>query len=287
MKVGLVTLKSVAGKGKTQRSPKRLPIPLKYIAGKSRRYHSTVLLRTEGLVWGYGSDVIKPGEMADGFFEKRRREVYRQEGKGRKTDKEMEEMLSKMIKPSTVNDEDFKGLKIINFAKTEPTGYRGQALDQKITELLALKRAGITTIIDPYGLERYQEICEKNGLKYVQYISTSSSESKENLIRFIEAINDGHYYISCPYGTIHTDIALGVSRVLNPKNKQYEEAILMNDFSKSLQIEDKDLYKSAIRRSNYLTGTFSESDKQRLGWTPEFEKSIPERIKAELARIGL
>ncbi|MFA7659299.1 MAG: hypothetical protein WCY19_07685 [Candidatus Gastranaerophilaceae bacterium] len=241
-------------------------------------------------------------KLREHLFETLWQKAYEQEGKGRKTPKQMEEMLANMMKPSTVNDEGLKDLRIWNFAKVEPTGFRGEALDQKISELLTLKKAGITTIIDPDGIGGYQEICEKNGLKYVRYESLTLSETKENLISFIEAINEGHYYIGCSYGTVHTDIALGVARVLNPKNKLYENTYLVpavaggvhkgNVLSlnkkvepKALKIHDENLYRISVKRCKDLAALFTESDRQRLGWPPDFEKTIPERIKKELDRI--
>lgn len=190
-----------------------------------------------------------------------------------KTEDQMDRFLGTMIRKSKINIDGLRG--IFNCEKIQEDAIRGETLNNKDDALQALKRMGIKRVIDLSCEFGYGYDCEKEGLEYNKF--PSFLVSKEELIRFINTINKGDYYIGCWWGTDTTDKAILVNKLFNPDNK----------ISSQTKIErDKDHnYDYCMSMAAMIAEGLTKEDKQALGWTPEFEKNFYERIESELARL--
>ena len=75
----------------------------------------------------------------------------------------------------------------------------------------------------------------------------------------------GYYYIGCEFGTYKTDDYLLLNSIFNPKAAN--DSIPRVDPFKLDMV--KDLYDK-----------LTPKDKQRMGWTKEFDENVPKRINA-------
>lgn len=96
-------------------------------------------------------------------------------------------------------------------------GVRGRTLSSRHLAYArkALADAGINQVIDlrqDYTSDRYNDICEMNGMKYFHYPVHRTKETVANMVKdfatFCELIDRGDFFISCAQGLHRTDIAL-------------------------------------------------------------------------------
>lgn len=198
------------------------------------------------------------------------------EDTGRKTEEKMDEFLRTIMKPSKVNIDGLKG--IFNCEKIQEDAIRGETLANKPEALKALKKAGIKRVIDLSGMPHYEDNCKKFGLEYSTFLfwgmRPTTREYIDALIRFIQTVQKGDYYIGCSHGTAITDQALLLSRFFNPKDKMFFPVKL-----------EKIVHKSFLDIMPYQAKLFTPEDKQALGWTPQFEKEFNTNIEKELAEL--
>lgn len=226
---------------------------------------------------------------------------------GRKSEYELNKMISNLRKTSNVNDEKLKDLKIWNFSKVQKNAYRGQSLDEKLEYLKTLKEAGIKTIIDLSGHASTERACKETGLEYKEfiiddefwnqavfqneklflsdkedYLRTRCSDKKladelkrhrneyhQNCKNFINNFTDFITTINKDHFYIGCD--LGTDKT---------DDILM--LSKWLNPKDKQFAsKNPSAKIVYIESLYknlTEADKQQLGYTPEFEEKLKRNI---------
>jgi len=216
---------------------------------------------------------------------------------GRLSEFEFKKML-KNLSPKESNIDDEKMCEIVdkfriyNGQCVQKNGYIGGMLRFKQDALPELKAAGIKTIINlEYFDEGFERACHDAGLEHIYldipnpyedsyvfrpkkdffkrcktpeqlqlvqkvYENTIKKEV-ENIIKLIETINKGNYYMGCNMCHERTPQALSFNRYFNPKDK-----------TAGMTVE---LYYSFKEVKNLFTH-FTDADKKRLGYTPEFIK---------------
>lgn len=197
------------------------------------------------------------------------------EDTGRKTEYEMGKFLGSLTKKSKINIEELR--EIVNCEKIQEDAIRGECLMRKPECCLKkLKEIGIKRVIDiRYPDSEYANICQNIGLEYNGFrVADIYSYSKDELIRLINTIRKGDYYIGCTFGTNDTDITLLLNQFFNPKNKLFSNVSIYG------------YHKEHIGRIKNIAKRLNQSDKKALGWTPEFEKKFNERIAKELAELN-
>ena len=161
--------------------------------------------------------------------------------------------------------------------------YRGETLYDKPQKIYkALKDAGIQTIIDTKGYgNEYKEKVESAGMDFFEYpvhssywkkysnpLYLSDKDSKrefiDKLIKFIQVMQRDYVYVACEYGLYKTDDALILNNFFNPKAQKHSPLL-----RHSGQI---DVIEEIYRCLN-------NTDKQRLGWNTEFDKTFHKMVK--------
>ena len=156
----------------------------------------------------------------------------------------------------------------------DSTIYRGQTLVDKPSELLSLKSKGIKTVIDLVGYgETYSQKVADAGMKYYCYpiyenwwdrFDFTERNYIEELVKFIEKMQEGNIYIGCQHGSNDTDIALILNDFFNPKlEDKCKTKIPASDFTYNL---------------NSIYDALTSKDKMKLGWTKEFEQRLIKRL---------
>lgn len=115
---------------------------------------------------------------------------------------------------------DLNGLR----GKTPLSGKK-QALNWRIQ---ALKKAGIKTVIDLRSTGECSKAAldalQSNNLNYINFPVEDMSwqaKSLNDITQFIEAINQGDFYVGCANGEARTDLAIAINYLFNPKAKNY------------------------------------------------------------------
>lgn len=115
-------------------------------------------------------------------------------------------------------------------------GVRGRTLSSRHLAYArkALADAGINQVIDlrqDYTSDRYNDICEMNGMKYFHYPVHRSKETVANMVKdfatFCDLIDRGDFFISCAQGLHRTDIALCTYWVFHGADKGKEPPVLV------------------------------------------------------------
>lgn len=218
-------------------------------------------------------------------------------GGGRLSEYNLKKLMESLAsKESNIDDEKMCEIvdkfRIYNGQCVQKNGYIGQTLRFKQDALPELKAAGIKTIINlEYFDEDFERACHDAGLEHI-YLNISNpyedsyvfrpkkdffkrcktpeqlqraqkiyentiKKEAENIIKIIETINKGSYYMGCNMCHERTPQALSFNRYFNPKDKTAGMAV--------------ELYYSFKEVKNLFTH-FTEEDKKRLGYTPEFMK---------------
>ena len=193
---------------------------------------------------------------------------------------------------------------------TDETCYRGSTLANQPESLKTLKAAGIERIIDLVGYYHYEKNAKEAGLEYhcpkfgcgqlgvweeeafyskedllakefrhytpleivknEKYINRREKDyerymkrSIKRFVDYIELMQKGYYYIGCEYETYKTDDFLLLNEYFNPK---VEAGVPRGEMFKLDMM--KQLYEN-----------LTPEDKKRMGWTKEFDKSVPDRIQ--------
>lgn len=95
---------------------------------------------------------------------------------GRKSEDEMNKLISHLVKKPELNGINTNGLLVLAddnwnaFKQVQEDAYRGQTLREKPQYLKNLKAGGIDTVIDLYGYgDNYEELCLQSGLGYKSF----------------------------------------------------------------------------------------------------------------------
>ena len=116
-----------------------------------------------------------------------------------------------------------------------------------------------TMYYTPNELEKNKKYLENR----VKAFEKHSRTSVERFVEYIEVMQKGYYYIGCEYGTYKTDDYLLLNTVFNPKSK--EKFIPFGH-----------MFKLDFMKNLYAKLT--PEDKKRMGWTKEFDESVPKRL---------
>lgn len=175
-----------------------------------------------------------------------------------------------------VDFEKLKSLNIPNLEVVENKGVRGESLsaDRNYKFLPKIKQYGIQQVIDLRTAdytEKFAKKCENFGLKYthipIDSKKTSPREILDNLPKLFGLLDNGQYYIACAQGRHRTDIAFAMNYLFNPKTK---EVPTMYGHVK----DGKMRYDDIFARANSLMKNMTQADKDKLGWTKEFEEEF-------------
>ena len=89
-----------------------------------------------------------------------------------------------------------------------------------------LKESGIRTVIDLRSKgecsSKARELLSDKGLNYVNFPVEDgewTNDSLGNITSYINAVNDGDFYVGCANGESRTDLAMAINYLLNPKAK--------------------------------------------------------------------
>ncbi len=208
--------------------------------------------------------------------------LYRDTGAHELIDDAPYEIKSQEISENDKLNFNYNNLKKIGIQNltisTNKKGVRGSSIFSKTNRkhLPLLKENGINSVIDlraESNVERCIGQCAYNGLKYIpfpidydQKLTLEQINSIKNLMPdFINAMNDGNYYIGCNEGTNRTDVAFGLNYLFNPKEKTIPE-FKSKSPQKSLQmtkrITNTLLTQNADGQYVYLDNEFVK----KLGW---------------------
>ncbi len=226
---------------------------------------------------------------------------------------EMQQLLNGLMKkPKVVDYSKVTGIDAyhVQAIDDKETCYRGSTLARNQRALKTLKDAGIERVIDLVGYYWYDKNAKEAGLEYycpkfgrgqlgiweeeafvtkgefiaketmyytpdeleknkkylenrVKAFEKHSRASVENFVEYIEVMQNGYYYIGCEYGTYKTDDYLLLNTVFNPKSK--EKFIPFGH-----------MFKLDFMKNLYAKLT--PEDKKRMGWTKEFDESVPKRL---------
>ena len=152
--------------------------------------------------------------------------------------------------------------------------FRGQTLVDKPCELFNLKDKGIQTVIDLVGYgDSYSKKVADAGMKYYCYpiydnwwnrFDFSDRAYIDDLVKFLEKMQEGNIYIGCQHGSNDTDIALILNNFFNPKlEDKCKTEIPPSDFEYNL---------------NAVYDALTKKDKIKLGWTKEFEQRLIKKL---------
>ena len=232
---------------------------------------------------------------------------------------EMKQLLNSLMqKPKVVDYSKVTGIDAYNVRSvdSQEINYRGSTLAYKPKALKTLKDAGIERVIDLVGYYGYNKNAKEAGLEYYcpkfgrgqlgvweEEAFTTKSEflaketmyytpieleknkkyleqrmkafekysrtSVERFVEYIEVMQKGYYYIGCEYGTYKTDDYLLLNTVFNPKS---EEKF----------ISYRDMFKLDFMKNLY--DKLTPEDKKRMGWTKEFDESVPKRLNEAIEK---
>lgn len=180
---------------------------------------------------------------------------------------------------NNVDFESLKNLKITNFQIVDNKGVRGESLSAKRNYrfLSKIKDYGIERVIDLRTADytpKFKLKCNSNGLDYMHIpIDAKTTPAKDiikNLPKLFKALDEGKYYIACAQGRHRTDIAFAMNYLFNPKAQKVPKMYG--------HIKDGKLrYDDICSRANSIMKEITPEDKQKLGWTAEFEKDFEKR----------
>ena len=189
------------------------------------------------------------------------------------------DMLNKNI---LINFDNLKKLGIANLQAVGNKGVRGESLSasRNFKYLSKMKENGIYTIIDlrtDDHTEKFKDKCTRFGLNYIHIPfdekKTGDREILDNLPVLMSKLDEGHFYIACAQGRHRTDIALATNYLFNPKHSKIPPT--MYGHLKNGQLRCQDLF----TRINSLYKNMTNQDKEKFGWTEEFEHDFIERKK--------
>lgn len=222
---------------------------------------------------------------------------------GRLNEHKLRELISSLTGKIPVDDAKLDALRIDlnihNFRKIQEHGYAGQSLSISCDEVMlrglkGFKKAGLNSIIDLTDSSKYRKFCQERRLKYTsfpvddsfwyqdifihdkEYFSKNPGGDRKfikDLINFIKAINVGDYYMGCTCGVKRTDWALLVNSYFNPKN-----SLIVNIESRPNIEYDLARYKERMKN---LYQNLTDTDKEELGFTFEFENQLKHKLGIE------
>ncbi len=238
--------------------------------------------------------------------------IYEKEG--RLSEYQMKQLLASLMKkPKVVDYQKVSGIDAYNVRPIDKdsTCYRGATLLGKTRALKALKDAGIERVIDLVGYSGYEKDVKAAGLEYyspkfasndfcvwgedvfettknilsretryytqldfvrnkkyleqkIKAFEKQTRASVERFVEYIQTMQKGYYYIGCEFGTYKTDDFLLLNCIFNPK-------------AESSSIPRVDPFKLDLVKDLY--DKLTPKDKQRMGWTKEFDENVPKRIR--------
>ena len=238
--------------------------------------------------------------------------------KGHKlSDFELKQVISDLVrKPVKVNNELIDELHLQNLDFVDNTSYRGAMIkSDKLEKVEKLYEAGIRRIIPiGRGNTALEDVCKKIGMDYqaimfdskfndafktIDEVKSSAKEYARDILgldekgvanrvnsristweentrafigeftSYIQKMKKGNVYIGCEFGRYDTDAALMFDYLFNP-NKRY---------SRSFPVEDY------LKCAENLYHNLTDSDKLKMGWTKDFEKTFFERLGNLKSRI--
>lgn len=241
--------------------------------------------------------------------------IYEKEHK--LSDFELKQVISDLVrKPVKVNNELIDELHLQNLDFVDNTSYRGAMIkSDELEKVEKLYEAGIRRII-PVGRssQELEDACKKIGIEYqaiefdsryngafktidgiraeaqrfardvlgndergiAEYVNSHINTWKENTRAFIDEFTSyiqkmkkGNVYIGCEFGTYDTDAALMFDYLFNP-NKRYSRIFPVKNY---------------LRCAENLYHNLTDSDKLKMGWTKDFEKTFIERFGNLKSRI--
>lgn len=187
--------------------------------------------------------------------------------------------IFKGLKKPAIDSTRIFSFNIPNLHQISTTGLRGESLSSKKNRkfLYPISSSGITTIIDlrdKYTSEKYPELCQKHGLKYINVpIDSASIDDKviiQNLPKLFEIINNENYYIACALGLHRTDIALALNYIFNPTEHDIPEMY-------GHQIDGIFKSEDILRRINSIKRNLTTEDLQNFGWDNSFDETFQTR----------
>lgn len=153
--------------------------------------------------------------------------------------------------------------------------YRGQTLVDKPENLFKLKHKGIKTVIDLVGYGKsYENAVKQVGIEYYVYnifdnwwnIIDFKPEHINKLVDFITQMQKNNIYIGCQHGSNDTDIAFILNDFFNPLLEgKSKTKLLPNDLEVSYKL-------------NMIYDMLSQVQKEKLGWTKEFEQRLLKKL---------
>lgn len=204
-------------------------------------------------------------------------------------------LFEKMKDEKTLSNSNF----IENFAKTnDNNGYHGSAVfsargRKNIRNLINL---GVKRIIDLRAEGTYEscsKICKAANLEYIKFPIPWGEEWKqsdiESVIKLIEELRKGDYYIGCALGSHRTDAALSVAYCLDANAKQPPRLISGTSPAKMRKIMEKIFY--TINEVCYTDSKkefrLSNDYAKRLGWKnlEHLMETLPKR-KAAIKQLN-
>lgn len=234
----------------------------------------------------------------------------------RLTDYQLGNLLKPLVsKPKVIDYKTIMSLPIYNVRPIDSkrSCFRGSTLVNNSECLPTLKNCGIERIVDLIGYTRYEHATKSSGLEYYSPLfgkgisgvwaepafqtqseflkdelkfltfkerndekvidnikKTYTEESRESVDKFVEYIQflqKGHYYIGCEFGTDRTSAYLLLNEVFNPKAEDNKE-LKLKDYAGNFEIDYMyELYKK-----------LTPEDKEKLGWTKEFDKKVQNKL---------
>lgn len=231
--------------------------------------------------------------------------------KGRLNSYELGSLTRGLNRQGTVDNERINNLNIINIKQIGENMYRGRSLVTHPEYLSVLHDEGVERLIDLAGYTILAKECKKYGIEYMSFrmnedfwensafknieaeirnkqrrlellgtpfeqmgkvgrdmraaMEIQSRKFIYKLINMFHFLNNGNLYIGCDYGQTRTDAALMLSDLFNgnAKGVYYGSDKLLEEHKEELQ----ELYKK-----------LRKADKEELGFTPEFEKKLREKL---------
>lgn len=230
---------------------------------------------------------------------------------------ELKQVISDLVKkPVKVNNKLIDELHLQNLDFVDNTSYRGAMIkSDELGKVEKLYEAGIRRII-PVGRGNtdLKNECEKIGMEYqaiefdsqynsafktmdeiktnskefardvlgydekgiVEYVNACIGLWKENsrsyideFTSYIQKMKKGNVYIGCEFGRYDTDVAVMFDYLFNP-TKRYSRTV------------PHEMY---VRCAENLYHNLTDSDKLKMGWTKDFEKTFFERLRNLKSRI--
>ena len=223
---------------------------------------------------------------------------------------ELKQVISDLVKkPIKVNSKLIDELHLQNLDYVDNTSYRGAMIQaDELDKVEKLYEAGIRRIIPVgRGSQELEDACKKIGMEYqaimfdsrfndafktIDEVKSSAKEYARDILcldekgvaervnsrintwkestrdfideftSYIQKMKKGNVYIGCEYGRYDTNVAQMFDYLFNP-NKRYSRTAPDEDW---------------VHCAENLYHNLNDSDKLKMGWTKNFEKTFFERL---------